>query len=129
MKKFLQRFFGIAVSAALVVSSGVTTVFAHNHRTSDKEIPLSDAPKYTITLTKPEGVEINNGAYGAYQIFTGTVKGNAPTNPGNTVTGLPITDIKWGNAFGDVNSEEWKQNIVGFVIALANPFLGPDNKY
>lgn len=131
MKKFLQRFFGIAVSAALVVSSGMTTVFAadgHDHHSDDTPITFDpDTDKYTITLTFPEGYKVNeentdnsyDPKFGAYQIFTGTVKEKAENtnyvNPGNEVgtdkSMIPLTDIKWGNAFGTVGDTEWQKKL------------------
>lgn len=144
MKKLFKRVFGIAASAALLVTSSMTA-FAdeptswHSHRGKDTVITFSGDPKYTITLTKPTDVTIDNGEYGAYQIFTGTVKDEDYTgtnaNPGNfdaktgKSTAIPITDIKWGNAFGVVNSETWQNNIVNFVLALAAPYKGDGDKY
>ena len=140
MKKFLQRFFGIVVSAALVVSSGVTAAFAldpgHSH-SGGTSISTDPDPKYTITLTHPDENTTFNGDshYGAYQIFSGTVKENqnSYTNPGSNSTEIPLTDIKWGNAFGIVGSdtskgeieqEAYDAKIVAFVIALAEAPTG-----
>ncbi len=143
MKKLLQRVFGIAASAALLLTSAIPALaVGHSHRAEDNKI-TSGSTKYTITLTKPEGVEITDGAYGAYQIFTGTVKDKDYTdknaNPGSKSTAIPITDIKWGNAFGDINAEAgadgrtgkqiWQENIVNFVLALAEPYKGDNDKY
>lgn len=141
MKKFLQRFFGIAVSAALVVSSGMTTVFAadlnHSH---DGGTPIEgSAGEYTITLSYPpqDGdtqytFDTSKSKFGAYQIFSGHVKGENYTtdglgsNPGNTNKKIPITDIKWGNAFCSAtdndliptNDDTGRENILKFVYAL-----------
>ncbi len=149
MKKFLQRFFGIAVSAALVVSSGVTGVFAadpgHSHD-DGKPISIDPDPAYTITLTHPDEkatFDGTNSHYGAYQIFSGTVNktpsDSAISNPGSDLeTHIPITDIKWGNAFGitkemDPDGEDIanrvdltarQTNIIGFVYALAKASTG-----
>ncbi len=134
MKKLLQRFLGIAASAALLVTSSMTAFAAgHSHHSEDTvlAVPTSTEaePVYTITLTIPSTYEINDNIdprFGAYQIFTGTVKngGTSYTNPGNTLEQIPLTDIKWGNAFGDVNTEKetWQENIVNFVLALADPY-------
>ena len=116
MKKLFKRVFGIAASAALLVTSSMTAfadepTSVHSHRADDK--PITGSSGYTITLTTPESYpEINaentsKFSYGAYQIFTGTVKDKDYTegdyvNPGSKGTPIPITDIKWGNAFGIV---------------------------
>ena len=149
MKKLMQRFFGIVASAALLVTSGLTGFAAdpgHDHGGGDKitSIP-SGITTYTITLTHPEDKPfespssgIEGAHYGAYQIFSGTVKGTSVhTDPGNTNIKIPITDIKWGNAFGitdDMDSEnknsphvsldDRRKNIVSFVYALAKAPTG-----
>ena len=128
MKKLMQRFFGIAVSAAMLFTSGMTAFAAgHNHHDKDKNI-VSPPDGYTITLTTPSGyiTDTNKDSkkFGAYQIFTGTVKGGTiPDNPGDTYEEIPITDIKWGNAFG-ATDEESKKNIIKFVFALAEAPTG-----
>ena len=139
MKKLLQRVFGIAASAALLVTSGMTAFAAggHAHHGGDTDLNATGQykgtttePAYTITLTDPGNhVTVDSDAkYGAYQIFSGTVKGENYTgtaaNPGTNGIKIPLTDIKWGNAFGDVGGDttaqtKYYQNIVGFVIALA----------
>ncbi len=145
----MQRFFGIVVSAALVVSSGMTGVFAadpgHSHD-DGKPISIDPDPAYTITLTHPDEkatFDGTNSHYGAYQIFSGTVNktpsDSAISNPGSDPeTHIPITDIKWGNAFGiteemdpddkdtanRVDLTERQTNIIGFVYALAKASTG-----
>lgn len=138
MKKFAKKFLGIAVAAALLTNLAMPTVavMAHSHHGVDAgETKLAEpaAPNYTITLTKPKGVTVEeSAAYGAYQIFSGNVpeepedvtgskydKDNGGyQNPGDEYAKLPITDIRWGNAFGEVDSDTWKQNVIKFVIAL-----------
>ena len=127
MKKLLQRVFGIAVSAALLVTSGMTA-FAkdHNHHSEDKTL-VSPTDGYTITLTTPSGYvtpeNMNQKKFGAYQIFSGTVKGGETIeDPGDEYKKIPITDIKWGNAFG--TDEDAQKNIIKFVFALAEAPTG-----
>ncbi len=138
MKNLFKRVLSVAAATALLMTS-VISASAHQHRNSDTEI-TGEAEKYTITLTKPADVTVDTGAeYGAYQIFTGTVpeededgypdEDDPFTDPGSKGTKLPISDIKWGNAFGKVNSAPWQDNIVAFVKALAAPYKGLDNEY
>lgn len=140
MKNLFKRVLSIAAATALLMTS-VISASAHNHRGSDKPITVEpDDVKYTITLTKPADVTVAGDAeYGAYQIFTGTVPlededgyptdAGAFTDPGSNGTKLPISDIKWGNAFGTINSADWKNNIVAFVKALAKPYTGTSGEY
>ena len=129
MKKLINRFLGVVVVAALLMGTVMPNVAVmaetHQHHKDDKVL---DEPSvgYTITLKKPAtGYNAPTTAkFGAYQIFTGTVKGSAvDENPGTNTPSIaiPLTDIKWGNAFGDLDSETWQNNIVEFVLALANP--------
>lgn len=110
MKKIMQRFFGVLTSVALLVTSA-TPVFADSHAHHAGENTL-DGPSdgYTITLTVPDGYKVTEGknpTFGAYQIFSGKVKDDPDldgtsvdyTNPGTDGISIPITDIKWGNAF------------------------------
>lgn len=138
MKNLFKRVLSVAAATALLMTS-VISASAHNHRDKDTEI-TGAATKYTITLTKPADVTVDTGAeYGAYQIFTGTVPlededgyptdAGAFTDPGSNGTKLPISDIKWGNAFGTINSADWKNNIVAFVKALAKPYTGTSGEY
>ncbi len=129
MKKLINRFLGIVVAAALLVGTAMPNVAvmaagSHAHHAGDAELAQPDEG-YTITLKKPEGYNTPTSAqFGAYQIFTGTVKGDAiADNPGTETpsTAIPLTDIKWGNAFGDVNTPNWQNNIVNFVLELAKP--------
>ena len=134
MKKLLQRVFGVTASAVLLLTSALPSALAddtHSHHGGDT--PITDdglgteIPRYSITLTLPDGYKITNPEFSAYQIFTGTVKngGTGYTNPGSAVGSddamIPLTDIKWGNAFGDFNGSDnaAKQKIVEFVYALA----------
>ncbi len=145
----MQRFFGVLTSVALLVTSA-TPVFASSGSSSthyhDGGTKIDDTSgPYTITLSYPkhEGVvdkeyyKFNkNSCFGAYQIFSGEVKGEEYTgdnaNPGNRNEKIPITDIKWGNAFGIVDREdsdgikekERECNILGFVYALATASTG-----
>ncbi len=148
MKKLLKRVLGITASVSLLVTSSLTAwADGHSHRADDKPI-TTPSGDYTITLTTPPGYpEIDSKncdkfEYGAYQIFKGTVKGNNyndiapsaeyPINPGTEGKAIPITDIKWGNAFG-VEGEEGAteatihQNILGFVYALSQAKSGSYN--
>lgn len=127
MKKLLERVLGITASVSLLVTSSLTA-FAkdHDHHSGDKTLE-SPPDGYTITLTTPSGyitdTNKNNKKFGAYQIFTGTVKGGTiPANPGDTYEEIPITDIKWGNAFGA--GEDAQKNIIKFVFALAEAPTG-----
>lgn len=135
MKKLINRFLGVVVVAALLMGTvmpNVAVMAAGGHET-DKEVPSTQKGEcdYTITLTKPAGVTVDtNAKYGAYQIFTGKVPekpksvigseytDDAYQDPGKENAKLPITDIKWGNAFGEVDNDDWRQNIVRFAIAL-----------
>ena len=131
MKKLINRFLGVVVAAALLMGSvmpNVAVMAAGSHET-DEEVPKDQKGEceYTITLTKPDGdveIDITKASYGAYQIFSGKVPDVKTTpaheNPGNDNEKLSITDIKWGNAFGKVGSEEWRKKIVSFAIALGN---------
>lgn len=147
MKKFMRNILSIVVSAALLISSTIP-VLAEDHSHGGGKPIEDDSTEYTITLTKPEGYpEITDKnadkfSYGAYQIFSGMVPTNPVSvdgsiynkendgyqNPGDELASLPITDIKWGNAFGEVNSSDWQDNIVSFVLALAAAPTG-DYKY
>lgn len=137
MKKFMRNILSVVVSAALLVSSTIP-VFAdaHSHGGGTEITETPSEPTYTITLTTPVGTELNEDStyeYGAYQIFSGTVPTNPESvdgsvydehnggyqNPGDELAALPITDIKWGNAFGTVGGSEWQDSIVDFVCALA----------
>ena len=134
MKKLFKRVFGIAASAALLVTSSMTAFAAdpgHNHN-DGKPITTTPSPAYTITLTHSvEDTSFAGGAeYGAYQIFSGTVKGSTLNMSDSDNAKIPITDIKWGNAFGitkDMDSEDTntvelttrQKNIISFVYALA----------
>lgn len=120
MKKLINRFLGVVVAAALLVGTAmpnVAVMAAGSHET-DEEVPKDQKGEceYTITLTKPDGdveIDITKASYGAYQIFSGKVPDVKTTpaheNPGNDNEKLSITDIKWGNAFGKVGSEEWRK--------------------
>ena len=144
MKKFMRNILSIVVSAALLVSSTIPVLAdtGHSHDGGTEITGDSDA-EYTITLTTPAGTELSEDSeyvYGAYQIFSGTVPMNPQSvdgsqyekenggyqNPGDNLATLPITDIKWGNAFGEVGKTEWQDNIVNFVCALA---AAPTGKY
>ncbi len=143
MKKIMQRVFGVLTSVALLVTSA-TPVFAtssggegHSHSGGVK-IEDTTGCDYTITLTHSNGdsFDSTNSHYGAYQIFSGVVKGKKDDGPiqdpgGNSEHDsetIPITDVKWGNAFGilkdkdatnGVAQSDIDKKIVGFVIALA----------
>lgn len=137
MKKFMRNILSIVVSAALLVSSTIPVLAdGHGHDGGTEITETPPAPTYTIKLTTPKGTkqEGTEYVYGAYQIFSGTVPTNPESvdgseykkdeggyqNPGNELAALPITDIKWGNAFGTVGESEWQDSIVDFVCALAN---------
>ncbi len=130
MKKFMRKFFSIAVSVVLLVTSAVpafaTSASGYKHHSGDTNLnqdkQYDGLDKYTITLTDPHdnAVVDEEAKYGAYQIFSGTVKGDTyDDNPGNRNEPIPITDIKWGNAFGTTGEEAWQKNIIKFVFALA----------
>ena len=135
MKKFMRNMLSIVVSAALLVSSTIP-VLADSGHSHDGGTSIESDPNatYTITLTTPEGTKVNEDSdhvFGAYQIFSGTVPTEVTNkddyiNPGDKLTPLPITDIKWGNAFGEVGNPTWQDNIVKFVCALAD---APRGKY
>lgn len=159
MKKFARRLLSVLASAALfttcVLPVGVAASSGHQHHIGDTN--LNDPEQYNgsdkciITLTDPHDnakIDPDNALYGAYQIFSGSVPKsddeNAPkpgdlTNPGTESTSLPITDIKWGNAFGkqDGTTEEiktWRTNVISFVFALSDPKFvakihNPDDDY
>lgn len=142
MKKFMRNILSVVVSAALLVSSTIPVLAdGHSHGGGTEITETPSEPTYTITLTTPVGTELNEDStyeYGAYQIFSGTVPTNPESvvgseynkeaggyqNPGDELAALPITDIKWGNAFGTVDGEEWQDNIVKFVLALAKAPTG-----
>lgn len=152
MKNILKKVLSVAAATALLMTSVISASAAGGHAHHNGDTNLNnpnqyDGPdKYTITLTDPSDHAVVDGSakYGAYQIFSGTVKGetydgedgNKPANPGDAVgtnnSLIPITDIKWGNAFGNEEDyeETYYKNIVGFVIALAeaNDF-GSDYSY
>lgn len=136
MKKQMRRLLGIIISSMLLITYAFPVMAAdpvtgHNHHSTDTSLPKYVADDaYTITLTKPKDDKLDNSKakYGAYQIFSGTVPAataeNAPSSedlkdPGTDGTALPITDIKWGNAFGEIGKDTWQKNIVNFVYALA----------
>lgn len=133
MKKLIHRFFGVVVAAALLMGSVMPTVAVMAAGDHASDTPITDGKDcdYTITLTKPDGVTVDeNAKYGAYQIFSGKVPDeNSKTNPGNTNDTLQITDIKWGNAFGTVGDIEWKRNIIKFAIALGTAKNDPTYNY
>ena len=135
MKKQMRRLLGIIISAMLLITYAFPVMAdPHNHHSGDTPIEYKKDDALTITLTKPKDDNFDNtkAKYGAYQIFSGTVPAegsdNAPkkedlTNPGTNETLLPITDIKWGDAFGK-DTSTWQANIVNFVLALANASEG-----
>ncbi len=141
MKKQMRRLLGIVISVMLLITyafpvMAADPVHGHNHHSGDTSITY-DKEGFTITLTKPKDDNFDNAKakYGAYQIFSGAVpekdSENAPDpkkleNPGTDGTALPITDIKWGDAFGKIGSDTWQKNIVSFVYALAK---APDGAY
>ena len=139
MKNLFKRALSVAAATALLMTSVISASAAgHKHHNSDTTLtPGDDETKYTITLTDPgDNATVDSSAkYGAYQIFSGTVKGESHTNPGDAVetddSNIPITDIKWGNAFGDVinHKDDYYKNIVGFVIALAEAPNSTDYSY
>lgn len=147
MKKIMQRAFVVLTSVALLVTSA-TPVFAtsegHGHNGGTK-IASSKGCDYTITLKHPDATITfgDNSHYGAYQIFSGIVEGKKEDEPIQAPGGngkeesktIPITDIKWGNAFGiteamdstagdTVTQSDIDKRIVGFVIALATARKG-----
>ncbi len=155
MKRIAVRLLSVLASAALfataVLPVGVAAATSTPGHTHGGGYVISGEYDYTITLTHPDKdatFNEDNSHYGAYQIFSGSVpkKGeeNAPsdtdlTNPGDTHTPLPITDIKWGNAFGitsamdpdnkipakdRVTDDQRRTNIVAFVHALAKAPTG-----
>lgn len=143
MKKRVKKLVVIALTVALFVTSVLPALAdSHSHHGDDIDLgPLTEG--YTITLTKPAGADddyMGKVKFGAYQIFSGTVDATVtPTpNPGKFgVTGestaLPITDIKWGSAFGIETNTASKtsrmKNIVGFALALGtvgDDFFGVD---
>lgn len=139
MKKIMQRFFGIVACAALLVTSSMTVWAAEPGHSHGGGTVIDDKTgPYTITLTHPDGTTTfdDKSHYGAYQVFSGTVKGKTShENPGSNSEEIPITDIKWGNAFGIVGEEENEvsqdvrnQNILGFIYALSQAQTG-DYKY
>ena len=137
MKNLFKRVLSIAAATALLMTSVISAVAAdpgHNHDGGTK-IKTDDTCVYTITLSHPEDAEFESGIgdegshYGAYQIFSGTVKGEDYTeakgteNPGTDNKPIPITDIKWGSAFG-VSDNDRAKNILGFVYALSQAKSG-----
>lgn len=129
MKKFTKRFLSVISAAALVATTALSAVASsgHSHSGGHKLGTVSD-PKYTITLTGGETEAEKH--FGAFQIFTGSYD---ETKPGQ------LTDIKFGNAFGDVDDEDashtgynktaWQTNINNFVYALATaPTTGAGNE-
>lgn len=140
MKKLINRFLGVVVAAALLVGTAMpnVAVMAESHTHKEGAAIKSPTTGFTIELTNPKGLERTDACYGAYQIFSGTVKGDSYTegkkeNPGSEGTKIPITDIKWGNAFGITDGTDTENNvselvrnkrIVGFVIALAKASKG-----
>lgn len=136
MKKLINRFLGVVVAAALLMGSVMPNVAVmadtnHSHHARDTVLS-APANGYTITLTQPSGyIPPKDAKFGAYQIFTGTVEkkigDSAIDNPGTESTAIPLTDIKWGNAFGDVGTSTWQDNIVEFVLALASPPSGTED--
>lgn len=129
MKKFTKRFLSVISAAALVATTALSAVASSGHSHSGGHYlgTVSD-PKYTITLTGGETEADKH--FGAYQIFTGSYD---ETKPGQ------LTDIKFGNAFGDVadddtshsayNKTAWQKNIYNFVYALATaPTNGAGNE-
>ncbi len=126
MKNLLKKVLSVAAATALLMTSVISaSAVDHNHHKGQNTLEGPTDDGYIITLTKPDGYHVadTDAEFGAYQIFTGTVNKTTSsyTNPGNDNTAIPLTDIKWGNAFGDVNSSGWKENIVKFVYALATP--------
>lgn len=147
MKRIAVRLLSVLASAALfataVLPVGAAAEDGHSHHAKDTEISQPDDNYFTITLTHPDGITVFNGNnYGAYQIFSGSVPEeddtNAPkaedlTNPGTEGKALPITNIKWGNAFGiteamdsdnkltttHVEDKVRNTNIISFVYALS----------
>ena len=140
MKKFAKKFLGIAVAAALLVGSVMPTVAvmadsSHAHHAGENTLE-GPSDGYTITLTTPKDYKVaagKNPVFGAYQIFSGKVE-NEPkkgepnyTDPGTSSTPIPITDIKWGNAFlakestatDPTKDSDGRTRIVKFVCELA----------
>ncbi len=139
MKKFMRRFFGIAASAALLVTSAMPVFAAHSHSggmcLNDTTFTTKGANDYTITLSYPQvdgktySFKKDVSSFGAYQIFSGTVKGDSHTDPGTDSTSISITNIQWGNAFGDLSSDDTQKKILEFVYALANAPSNPTYGY
>lgn len=140
MKKLINRFLGVVVVAALLMGTVMpnVAVMAKSHPDHANENNLAGPDDgYTITLTTPKDYKVAEGktpVFGAYQIFSGKVQ-NEPkpddpsyTNPGTSSTSIPITDIKWGNAFitkesaatDPTEDSEGRTRIVKFVYELAN---------
>lgn len=134
MKNLFKRVLSIAAATALLMTSVISAAAADGHShgggTKIDSIP-KDTPTYTITLSHPDGKTSfdTTSHYGAYQIFSGTVKGEDYTeakgteNPGTNDIAIPITDIKWGSAFG-TSDDEREKNILGFVYALSQAKSG-----
>lgn len=129
MKKFTKRFLSVISAAALVATTALSAVASSGHSHSGgHDLGTVSDPKYTITLTGGETEAEKH--FGAYQIFTGSYD---ETKPGQ------LTDIKFGNAFGDVADEDtshseynktaWQTKINNFVYALATaPTTGAGNE-
>ncbi len=143
MKKFTKRFLSVISAAALVATTALSAVASpgghtHSGGTSLGGKVSGDATEkdntYTITLTYPKegdttyNFDETNSHYGAYQIFSGTVKGKTTDGPLDMSkpenNKLPITDIKWGNAFGDFRKDDTKKSILEFVYSLATASTG-----
>ncbi len=146
MKKLLKRVFGITASAMLFTTTAMPAFAAggHSHHSGDTKLKVDGEDGYKVTLkTDTEKYNVASPAFGAYQIFTGTVDKNAtiPESPGNNLEKISLADIRWGNAFGDASDtvkpaeggksgkEIWQDNIVNFVIALATTSEKADPAY
>lgn len=142
MKNLLKKVLSVAAATALLMTSVISASAEDHSHTGGKPLNAGIEDKkgsnYTITLTYPskevdgepyvENFTKDNSHYGAYQIFSGTVKGTTSDPALNvdedTNNKLPITDIKWGSAFGDFDDEETKKAILEFVYALATASTG-----
>ena len=141
MKNLFKRVLSIAAATALLMTSVISaSAVEHDHKSGTCLNPepankTKHDGDYTITLTYPtvEGKDAykfddEKSHYGAYQIFSGTVKGETTDKALNmedpTNSQLPITDIKWGNAFGKLGDPSAQTNILEFIYALSSASTG-----
>ena len=146
MKKFVKRILSFAMAAAVLATAAVPA-FADDLAIVD---PGAGVETYKVEIFRPRDTDVkhpNNFKLGAFQLFSGTVPGDPAKdpfesktdgdewteNPGTQNTPLPLTDIKWGTAFGDLSKPDNQINLVNYIKALAtadvNNFPGLSNVF